>query len=671
MLKRFCFLFAALGAMHAQQVVAPTPEPVGSPRGTNNGDYNITQSFETGYRFSLVGGDLGEYRTDVNYGNGIRLLGSSLTVNSRDGHGRFFDEIVLNTTGLGSDPYQIAILRVQKNKLYRYDMTWRQSDYYNPGLTVAGGTHFENTTRSLQDHELTLLPQSNVQFHMGYSRNTETGPALSTAQEFDASGPGFPIFTNVRRAWNEYRLGAEASLAGFKLIVTHRWDFYKDDTPATNDGVQISAPGDLTTLTQFNRSQPIHGMSGGWLGNLFTRRKSWGVNARLTYTDGRNDFALIEQAAGLSQFGGAANRQILVGGNASRPDLAGDFEISLFPTENLTVVNNTSILNNRIDGPSSYSEYLSGFNLGTTVYFRYLAIRTITNSTDLNYRAWKWLGLYGGYHYSDRQVRTTEAFTLPAFTGAGQSDSYSVTNQIQSGLVGLRIQPIKPLTIHLDGELGRANRPLTPIADGKYHNLSARIAYRTRKVQLSSQYREYYNHNVEEGFTLFGSHARTYTANASWMPQNWLSFDVSYVKLHQDSDSFLAFFAGVTRPVLVTQYPSLYISNIHSVNFGSHIDIGKHADLYVGYSIVKDLGDGRTTAVSPPTTDPVQSLLSSVQTFPLSYQSPLARISFRISPKVRWNVGWQYYAYEEKFGVLGYYQNFHAITGYTSVLWSF
>ena len=64
MLKRICALFAAIGALQAQQVVAPTTDPIGSPRGDNTGDYNITQSFETGYRFALIGGDLGEYRSD-------------------------------------------------------------------------------------------------------------------------------------------------------------------------------------------------------------------------------------------------------------------------------------------------------------------------------------------------------------------------------------------------------------------------------------------------------------------------------------------------------------------------------------------------------------------------------------------------------------------------------
>ncbi len=674
MLRRIITLFAAFGALHAQQVVAPTPEKVGPPQGVNTGDYNYTQSFETGYRFALVGGDLGEYRTDVNYGNGIRLLGSSFTMNSKDGHGRFFDEIVLNTTGLGNDPYQSAILRIQKNELYRYDLNWRLSDYYNPGLTVAGGTHLEDTGRRLQDHELTLLPQSMVQFHLGYSRNTESGPALSTAQEFDAGGTGFPIFTDVRRSWNEYRLGAEANVAGFKFIVTRRWDFYKDDTPATNLGVQTASGAfgpDLTTLSQFNRSAPVHGRNPGWLGNVFTRRKLWAVNARLTYSEGHNDFALDELSSGLSQFGGAASRQIFVGGDAARPDLVGDFSLTLFPSDNLTFVNNTSVSNNRIDGLSSYSEYFTGLNLGTTVYFRYLAIRLITNQSDLNYRLRKWIGFYGGYHYSDRQVRTTEAFTLPAFASAGQSDSYSVTNQEQVGIIGVRLRPIKPLTINLDAEIGRANNPLTPIGDGKYHTLNGRIDYRTRKLQLSTGYHEDYNNNVMNSFNLFNSRSRNYTASAAWSPNNWLSFDASYVKLHLDSNSFLAFFAGVTRPALVFKYPSLYISNIHSGNLGAHFNLTKRADLYVGYSIVKDTGDGRPTAVAPTITDPTQALLASVQTFPLTYQSPLARLSIKVTPKIRWNAGWQYYDYHEQFGILGYYQNFHAITGYTSLLWSF
>src|SRR5262249_47788142 len=110
MLNRLCFALTLAGAAAAQQTVAPTDARVGPPRGENTGNYNVTQSFELGYRWRLLGGDQDMYRSVVNYRNGVSLLGSRLTVNSRDGHGGLFDEILLTTQGLGSDPYQSAIL---------------------------------------------------------------------------------------------------------------------------------------------------------------------------------------------------------------------------------------------------------------------------------------------------------------------------------------------------------------------------------------------------------------------------------------------------------------------------------------------------------------------------------------------------------------------------------
>src|SRR5437763_201715 len=119
MKKTLLLALAAFATLQAQPVVAPTTnEQVGPVRGENSGNFNIANSFELGYRWSLVDGDIGQYRSVVNYGNGPRLLASSLAVNSKDGHGHYFDQILLNTIGLGNDPYQSAILRIEKNGLY-------------------------------------------------------------------------------------------------------------------------------------------------------------------------------------------------------------------------------------------------------------------------------------------------------------------------------------------------------------------------------------------------------------------------------------------------------------------------------------------------------------------------------------------------------------------------
>jgi hypothetical protein len=694
-MKRIYLLFTIAAGLGAQQVVAPTPAQVGPPRGEDVGNYNITQSFETGYRFHVVTGDEGNYRSDVNYGNGIRLLGSSLSIVSKDGHGQWFDGISLNTSGLGNDPYQSATLRVEKNGLYQYNMTWRLNDYYNPGLTVAGGQHLMDTTRMLQDHDLTLLPQSKIRFHVGYSRNSEDGPALSTAQEFNTSGEAFPVFMNVKQQWNEYRLGVDGELAGFHFTLLHRWEYYKDDSPYTSAGVFAARnPNDSTVLQQFSRPQRLHGRSPSWLGNVFTRRKLWGMNARVAYTKGVGDFSLNEFATGLGTAGASATRQIAVGGEAERPNLIGDLNLNLFPVTGLTFSNYTSIQDQRISGDSVYSEVFTGLNLGSTLYFQYLGVRTVNNSTDVSYRINKWLEAYGGYHYSDRRVDTTQGagpFNVPSAFGSG---SFSVVNILHSGVGGVRIHPIQPLTINLEGEVDRSSHPLTPQSPAHFHTLGGRVGYRLKKVQLSGQYKQIYNANPQFGFLLSSSHSRNYNASASWAPRDWFTLDASYSQQHLDSTSFLAFFAGLIANRITTGQ-SIYLSNIHSGNLGARFAIGRRADLYVGYSIVKDTGDGRSSPAPattgsaigvsvggpivtggqsglPVASDPTAALLlESVQTFPMTYQSPLARISIKISPKVRWNAGWQYYGYSELFHIFGYNQNYHANTGYSSVLWSF
>jgi hypothetical protein len=648
----------------AQPNVAPTPETVGSARGENWNNYNITNSFETGYRFAEVYGNDGKYRSDVNYRNGIRLLGSSFSANSKDGHGGFFDEILLNTLGLGGDPYESASLRIQKNKLYRYDMLWRLNEYYNPALPIAYGEHFRNTSRRIQDHDLILFPQAKIQFRFGYSRNDQDGPALSTVQLFDARGDIFTPFMNVKRLYNEFRIGNDIELWGFKFSWLHAWDNFKEDSTYLSGAQQPNPPGS-TSLTSFNRVDPSHGNSPFWRGNLHGERKLWAANARITYVGAQRNFALDENALGMNR--SAVNLQTVVSGNASRPTTAGDFSISFFPTDRLTIVNNTSVYTTRISGQSLYNQYNNATNVEDVLFFQFLGIRTITNSTDINYRISPMVSLYGGYHYSERQIRSSELLNFPDFPGPFQGITTEQSDHINSGVAGFRLRPLKPLTIMLDSELSFANHPFTPIADRNFHALHGRVQYKAKNLLLSAAYLQDYNTN-SISLSVHSSHARNYSFNAAWTPRNWFSLDAGYSKLHLDTVSGIAFFAGGQD---IQGLNSVYISNLHAANLGARFAIKKRADLYVGYTITRDAGDGRSAPVPLGTTDPATLLLSPAQTFPLNYQSPLARLSVRISPKVRWNVGWQFYNYHEDFQLFPMSQNYHANTGYSSVLWMF
>jgi hypothetical protein len=655
-------------ACFGQPVVAPTNVPPGSARGENIDGYNIVNSFETGYRFREVGGNLGKYRSDVNFGNGVRLLGSNLSVHSREGRGKYFDELLLNTQGLGDDPYQFSSFRVQKNRIYRYDLLWRQQDYYNPALPLAAGQHLLDTTRTLQDHSVVLLPQAPFRVFAGYSRMNHNGPGLTTVTEFTGStGDIFPLFANIRRLQNEYRLGFELQAFGARLSVLRGWEDFRDDTRRTSGAEAGIDPADPTSIQMFRRDEPYHGSTRNWRANLlWERSKVASVSGRFTYAGTRRDFLFDESAIGTDRFGGARNRQILLFGNGRRPVTTASLTASFFPADSVTVVNHTAFHHTRMDGDGSYSELENATLDFSLVQFGYLGIRTITNTTDATVRANRAFSIFGGYQFSNRRIRSVEQ---SSFEGVPDRAAAEGENTLHSGRAGLRISPVKPLSIVLDGEIGRADRPFTLISERNYHAFSGRIQYKTRTLLLSVLARTNYNFNSASLLT-HSARSRNYAADLSWTARPWLSFDANYSKLHLDTLTGIAYFY---ERRLVDTDRSLYISNIHSGYAGVRVGIGARADLFVAYSRIQDTGDGSGRIAAAPyvpgvAQEPLAPGPLGYQTFPLSFESPLARISIRLHPKIRWNAGYQHYRYAEDLLPV---QNYRAHTGYTSLSWSF
>ena len=659
-------LLLLASAALAQQTVAPAPLAVGRARGEDVGSYNVTNSFELGYRFHSVDGNTNKYRSDVNYGSGVRLLGSNLTVHSKDGQGRLFDEIVLTTQGLGNDPYQFANLRVQHNRWYRYDMLWRINDYYNPALTISGGRHFQDTRRQWQDHDVTFLPQSRFRLLAGYSRNSQTGPALTTGQFFDSRGDEFTLFSDVNRHQREFRLGGDIGFAGMRFIAVRAWQRFEEDTPASVETSSAGAnPADLSTLTRLRRGEPYSGDTPFWRFHLLSERASvFSVNGRFSYAGSRRNFLFDETAVGTDRLGAARNRQVLVSGRGRRPFSSGTLTLTFAPGEQFVLTNHTAFHQVQMDGDSVYLEVNNATQSAAQLRFQFLGIRSIVNNTDLNVRPIRQLGFFGGYHFSGRRIRSVTGFSSGSFS---DSERHEQSNRLHSGLAGVRLQPVKPLTLIFDGEIGRADRPFYPISERNYHALGARIQVRHKTLHLSAGARNLYNTNSVSLFS-HSARARVYQADASWSPRRWFGFNAGYSKQHLDTLTGIVYFVAFTP---VEGQNSLYVSNIHAGNAGVRFNVKDRLDWFAGCSIIQDAGDGRAAGVPPsqgPRPGELLPIFVAAQTFPLRYQSPLARLSVRLHTKLRWNLGYQYYGYREEFSTA---QNYRAHTGYTSLLWSF
>lgn len=656
----------------AQPVATPTPDRPDEIATTPN--YTVSNSFEAGYRFADVTGNRDVYRSSVNYGNGMRLFEGQLRVNSLEGKGSWFDEFSFHTLGQGQDPYQSTTLRAEKNAVYRYDMRFRIVNYFNRLPSLWQGEHGLNSERIFQNHELTLFPGRRVEVILGYDRNNHNGPGFSS--EGIASNSGalrrdrfLRLTTNLRQLNNQYRAGLNFRVAGLAVSVLQGFDNYKEDTLYGDASTLPTAVTNLQPVQSLERAEPIHGNTP--FTNVVIRTEHEhrvGFHGRFTYASGNRNATLGETLLATDPANTISTlRQTFIVGEADRKQGNGDFTVTFLPNDKWTLTNTTSVNNTRINGQSAFVEATVLTN--EFVAFEHLGIRFVSNITEANFRPVPKFGLYGAYRYSSRRVRTDTALDFPDFDfheGLFESD-----NHVHSGVAGFRWLPVQGLRISFDAEAGRADQPLTARSDREFHAETARVQWRKNNTVLSASFQNSINRNPVS-LVDHRSESRQFGLNGSWAGSDGrFTLDAGYTLLNLDTMSGILNFFNPSD----TQASSFsfYTSNLHIVNFGTRIQPHNRLTLYLGYNLAKDTGDGRgqltfPTGVTPNYPNFASDGTSFFNSYPLSYQSPQARLSVQIREKLSWNFGWQLYNYSEEFAAQ---QNYHAHVGYSSFRWSF
>jgi len=247
-------------------------QQVDEQKGIDQGNYNIKQSVEFGYRFTDVVGNQQTYDTFVNLQQGPRLLDFSTDMNSLNHHGTFFDHFFFSNFGYGGDPDVVTQLRINKNKWYAFSGMFRKDqnrwDYsllanplnaptlmpnappnFNPlvnappnviGTAVIGTSPSAfYTNRNMQDYGVTFFPDSKIRFRFGFDQNTVYGPGFSTTHE----GTDQYLTQDYSFHNRNYRLGVDFRFLPRTTIgYTQVWSYYKNDLGSTDTNLQFS-PG--------------------------------------------------------------------------------------------------------------------------------------------------------------------------------------------------------------------------------------------------------------------------------------------------------------------------------------------------------------------------------------------------------------------------------------------
>jgi hypothetical protein len=320
------------------------------PEGIEQGNYNIKQSVEFGYRFTDVTGSQITYDTFVNLQQGPRLLDFTTEMRSLNHQGAFFDRLFFSNFGYGGDPQNVSRLNISKNKWYDFSALFRRNEYawdysllanpLNPvtppfanapaGFTPIINTspHLYSTRHKLSDFDLLLLPQSRIRLRFGYSRGIFEGPGFSSIHQ----GTDQLLFQDYKTTLNNYRLGVDFRiLPKTNISYDQIWSYYKGDT-GTNDQNQLFALSsgalvDIGVILNAGASQPCSNtfLAGGvvnpvcnayfdYLRHGRTRTNApteqlslqsrdvpeWDLSAKMSYTSGStNVFDWLENWNGL------------------------------------------------------------------------------------------------------------------------------------------------------------------------------------------------------------------------------------------------------------------------------------------------------------------------------------------------------------------------------------
>jgi len=702
-------LIVTTGGVVAQQSSpSPSPSTETPEQGEGAGDFTVISSVEFGYRGLRVDGDLNKYQSDLNYKAGPRLFDSSFLLRSKEGKGDLFETFLVTSTGWGADPQGNLRVSVEQPEWYRFDGTYRRFKYFrflntfaNPNWVFSPanfsvppkqstGEHGYDTRVKLGDFDLTLLPKNRlIRFNVGYSPERYSGPAFTN---YHSGGNEFMLLSELRSHANDFRVGADGSLGPLNYSFLQGFRRFRDDSVidlGVTPGINLNPAA--ASLTSFDRNEPARSTVNYTRFSLQTLvAKKLDITGRIIYSKAEQNYSSIESFTGrnwnpritgfpLSPPAATPNilnlGQYTLTGNTERPNWLGDVGLTFLATDKFRLSNTFRVETFEINGAALFADFFS-LTRGTrtdTIGFSNRDVSTNTdyrkyqNTIEGDYQFNRDYSVHLGYRYGRRRI--TEA--ISGFNlGANQPTALVPSNITEENnthaiLGGFKARPLNDWNIYFDAEHGTADNVFSRIGNYNYTNIRAKSRYKpTTRFALNLAFIAKNNSNPSEiaGVSLedFGVNikSRIFSSSVDWTATSRFSISTGYnyhwINNHAIVDYF---FNSVQHPL----GNSLYFVRNNFFFAETVARITPRVSLFAAYRINKDNGQGNRVA------DPTGKPGTLIASYPMSYQSPEARLAIKLHQRLDWNVGYQYYNYNESPIVGPRPQNYHAHLPYTSL----
>ncbi len=578
------------------------------------------------------------------------------------------------------------------------------------------GVRGYDVRQQMGDFDLTILPNNNrIKFNVGFSPERYSGPGYSN---YHFNGNEFIYLSQMQSSANDFRLGADWRLGPVDFSLLQGFRRFKDntfvDSNTLNTGINPGFPaaGNLAAVpnANFTRFDRVLGVSGNVNYTRFSMHtflaKKLDLTARLIYSSSTSNGNLSEEFAGNNlnprTAGYPSAPNVLnfgaqyFGINVKRPQTLADFGVTYLATNKLRISNTFRFEQFRINSGdlltavfnvtkgstvTNFNYNNNGFGFGSYLVTRYKKYQdTIEGDYQFNDR----YSFFFGYRYGTRRIGVLErnAYNLnsplPGLIDATQPATAILDeeeeNHTNAFFGGFKLRPEKNWTLYFDAERGTADNIFTRVGNYDYTNLRARSRYApNRNLVLNFAFVLKNNANPGEidGVSLqdfsVTTKLRTFDASIDWTPNRKVSFSTGYNYNWVNSDTDIYYTYGIPPATIPANSSllghSLYFMRNNFFYFNTTVQFNPRVMLYAAYRINQDNGQGSRVSTN------LGTLTNGifVNSYPMSFQSPEARLVLKLNRRLDLNLGYQYYNYRESLLASPYPQNYHAHLPYVSL----
>jgi hypothetical protein len=671
-------LAACLIMAVASRAQSPTPSPSSSPEEDSTG-ISIISSAEIGYRFLDVNGDHEKYRSDLNYRAGVRLFDSSFLIRDNTSGDKMFDTLSVTASGWGSDPTGSFRLNMDRTGLYKFDSNIRRVRYYNNLKNHAVNwsqtfpnfsEHYLNTLNHFGDFDLTIFPERDLRFRVGYSFNNTDGPGFNPIR---FQSDEYAVDSVVKTQSHEFRGGVEGKLLGFNLGFNYghrnfrdRTHFFEDTLNPGNNPATTTSYVDLSSR-QFRNKGTID------YGHFYFQRtfgKVFDVSGRFVYSESRSDVQETDLLIGRVSLTG--NRispdEVSVPAEIKRPQTRADIGATYRITHDFRISNTFTFDQFNIGGANTFFErVVTNFAAGGTstsitnsYNFRTTRYRRFANLFEGDYQFGNRASINLGYRFTHRDVGLNGGgFNLVNNTPS-TFEPEEQSNTTNSFIMGGKYKLTDDWAFFGDMEWGSADNVFTRLANNDFINYRLRAIGHVKQFGFNLSFISKDNDSpgrstaigaVAPFDTTFNSKTRIFASSVDWTPRPDLAFSGGYTYTHLTSRGDII--VPVGTPYLPSTQFLQGISEYFARDSYFYFDVSarpfRRVSIYAAYRVDDDGGQGDRMTTRP------QDFIYS---YPMTYHQPEIKISYRINNHIDWNVGYQYYSYSET----PYFNPFSAVT---------